>query len=194
METHPPKLIEAIVERLVPPACREHVLGDLSERYKSAGQYIADALAIIPLVIASRVRRTFDIQLFLAQAAALYISYAGASLVLGPGYLYDDSKLVPLAIVIGVALSVLVLCEAYSQPGPDARAFLFIWFSQLVIGNLKSEWTLPILVNVDRKPRQFADVVRRAQALSNCPAKSGRIGGRREDVARRAAPEIGNGP
>jgi hypothetical protein len=157
METHPSKLIEAleaIVERLLPPACREHVLGDLRERYKSEGQYLLDALAIIPLVIASQVRRTFDIQLFLAQAAALYISYAGASLIFGPGYLYDHSKLLPVAIVIGMALFVLVLCEAYEgpnrqsqrRPGPDLTAFLFIWFSQALIGNLKSEWILPVLL------------------------------------------------
>jgi hypothetical protein len=70
METHPPKLIEAIVERLVPPACREHVLGDLSERYESPGQYMMDAVRTIPLVIASQVRRTSKIGVVVAEACA----------------------------------------------------------------------------------------------------------------------------
>jgi hypothetical protein len=44
MEAGPPKVIEAVVRTLVPPASREHVLGDLRERYVSPGRYVIDAL------------------------------------------------------------------------------------------------------------------------------------------------------
>jgi hypothetical protein len=33
VEACPPKVIERVVQLLMPPASREHVLGDLSERY-----------------------------------------------------------------------------------------------------------------------------------------------------------------
>jgi hypothetical protein len=46
----PSKTAEAIVAVFVPPACREEVLGDLHERYSSAGQYGLDALRTIPLI------------------------------------------------------------------------------------------------------------------------------------------------
>lgn len=58
METRPPAVIERIVRVLVPPVAREHVMGDLSERYVSPSQYLADAFRTVPFVIASRVRRT----------------------------------------------------------------------------------------------------------------------------------------
>jgi len=44
METRPHALAEAAVRALVPPASREHVLGDLQERFTSTRQYVFDAL------------------------------------------------------------------------------------------------------------------------------------------------------
>ena len=58
METRPPEVIERIVRVLVPPVSREHVIGDLSERYVSPRQYLVDALRTVPFVIASRIRQT----------------------------------------------------------------------------------------------------------------------------------------
>jgi hypothetical protein len=58
MEIRPPEVIAKIVRALVPPASREHVLGDLHERYESPRRYLMDALQTLPFVIASRVRRT----------------------------------------------------------------------------------------------------------------------------------------
>jgi len=58
VEARPPALIEAAVRLLVPPAAREHVLGDLSERYVSPPQYLADAVRTIPFVLKSQIRRT----------------------------------------------------------------------------------------------------------------------------------------
>src|ERR1041384_7011861 len=58
METRPPALIEKLVRALIPPASREHVVGDLNERYVSPRQYLLDALRALPYLIASRLRRT----------------------------------------------------------------------------------------------------------------------------------------
>ncbi|HEY2383196.1 MAG TPA: hypothetical protein VGK48_18635 [Terriglobia bacterium] len=123
METHPPKLIEALVERLVPPACRENVMGDWDEKYTSPAGYILRVVSDLPFVVASQIRRTFHAALFFSQAAALYIAFAGSSLLV-PRYLYDDSRLLPLTIVIGAVLFALVCRDAYAnrEEHPDDRA------------------------------------------------------------------------
>lgn len=62
-QTHfrPPAVMERIVRLFIPPASREHVMGDLAERHRSPRQYLADALRTVPFVIASCVRRTCDV-------------------------------------------------------------------------------------------------------------------------------------
>lgn len=122
METHPPKLIEAIVEKAVPPACRENVMGDWDETYTSTPDYLLRVVSDLPFVVASQIRRTFNVALFFSQAAVLYIAFAGSSLAGGRRYLYDHSVL-PLAIVIGVVLFALVCRDAYinREELPDYR-------------------------------------------------------------------------
>ena len=75
MNPGPSKAAEAIVAVFLPPACREEVLGDLHERYRSPRQYGLEALRTVPLVILSRIRRTADPQVILMQAFALYVSF-----------------------------------------------------------------------------------------------------------------------
>jgi hypothetical protein len=58
MKIRPPEMIAWLVRTLVPSASREHVVGDLNERYASPGQYLLDALRALPYLIASRLRRT----------------------------------------------------------------------------------------------------------------------------------------
>lgn len=58
MTLRPPAVIESVVGLLVPPLAREHVLGDLAERYTSPGQYMLDALLTVPAVVISQIRRT----------------------------------------------------------------------------------------------------------------------------------------
>src|SRR5262245_36072085 len=74
METRPPALAERVVRALVPPASREHVLGDLDERYESPRQYVRDALATLPFVIGSRIRRTTHPIGFLFTVAFLWFA------------------------------------------------------------------------------------------------------------------------
>jgi len=152
METHPPELIEAIVEKLIPPACREHVLGDLCERFESRSQYVLDALRTVPFVIASQVRRTFDIAVFLSEASALYIGFAAASLAGGPGFLYDHSAFLPIALVMAVVLIVFTLRDAYADRNDrsEQRAAFDVWLalalayaSQGSMRLLHPQWLLP---------------------------------------------------
>jgi len=116
MQCAPPKLMEAVVGLLLPPACREHVLGDLHERYTSPRQYVADALRVVPLVIASRIRRTTDPDVFLMEALGLYVAFSGAAFLLDRGFLLGQSGLLRLAIPAAVVLAVSTLAAAYADP------------------------------------------------------------------------------
>jgi hypothetical protein len=57
MPYHPSRRLESVFAALLPPACREHVLGDLSECAETRGQYIGVFLAILPKVVVSAMRR-----------------------------------------------------------------------------------------------------------------------------------------
>ena len=58
MPHHPSRRLECVLSALLPPACREHVLGDLSECAETRGQYIGVFIAILPKVVWSATRRT----------------------------------------------------------------------------------------------------------------------------------------
>jgi hypothetical protein len=117
MDSGPSKAAEAIVAVLIPPACREEVLGDLYERYRSPGQYALDASRTIPLVILSRIRRTADPQVLLMQAFALYASFLGAAWLKDGAFLTEHSGLFRLAIPAGMAMLGLLVEDAYAKPG-----------------------------------------------------------------------------
>jgi len=152
METHPPKLIEDIVGLLVPPAYREHVLGDWHERYTSVSRYLLDVATTLPLIITSHIRRTFSIELFVAELCGLYIAFASGSFIRGPGFLYDERVLLPLALTIGVVVTVLVLRDAYADPRDDSTrktlldaglAITFAYAAQRVFGLWSSRLLMP---------------------------------------------------
>jgi hypothetical protein len=121
MNSVPPKALEALVAIFVPPACREEVLGDLYERYRSPLQYGFEAALTIPLVIVSRVRRTADPQMLLIQASALYASFLGAAWLNGGGLVRDEWWSLRLASPAGMALLGVVLEDVYSRPGWRTR-------------------------------------------------------------------------
>src|SRR3954465_12379079 len=83
----PSRRAEAFVAIFLPEGCREEVLGDLYERYRSPAQYAGDAAATVPLVIASRIRRASDLQLLLIEAAAMYISYLSVAWYIDEAFL-----------------------------------------------------------------------------------------------------------
>ena len=117
MKAAPSKTAEAVLGILLPPACREQVLGDLHERYTGPVRYFGDALSAVPCVIISRIRRTTDPQVLLMEAFALYLSFVGVAWISGQSaFLYEPWGLLRLAIPTAVVLVALVLADAYADP------------------------------------------------------------------------------
>lgn len=154
MEPAPPASAERIVAWLVPPACREEVAGDLHERYRSRGQYIAEAICTIPLVVTSRIRRTTDPQVLLMEAFALYISFLGVAWKLdGSSFLYEQWGYLRLAIPAAIALATLKLEDAYANPGKRSPltpilqstfSFSIVCLSEAALMALDARWALPL--------------------------------------------------
>lgn len=113
----PPKIIEKALSLVIPPACREEILGDLYEGCGSLGQYVCEALRVVPLVILSRIRRIVDSQVLLMQAMALYLSFIGAAWYEGKVFLFEDSGLLKLAIPPACVLFGLIFDDVYAYPG-----------------------------------------------------------------------------
>jgi hypothetical protein len=118
----PPAWMETLAGLLIPPACREHVLGDLQERYKSPAHYLADVLRTAPAVIYSRVRRTTDPRVPFMEAFALYTPFLVAAWWLtGSSFLYEQRGLGRLAIPAAAGLLALRLADAYRRPAQPPR-------------------------------------------------------------------------
>lgn len=116
MRSGPSKAAEAVIAFFTPLACREEVLGDLCERYRSPLRYALEAACTVPAVIVSRIRRTADPQVLLIQAFALYGSYLGASWFSSRTLLGEPWGLLRLAIPAGMAMLGLILEDAYASP------------------------------------------------------------------------------
>jgi hypothetical protein len=109
--------LEGIAAILIPPACREEVLGDLRERNAAQRHYVVDAFRTVPLVITSRIRRIADAHLLLMHAFVLYLSFYCAAWFKAPTLLDEPWALVRLAMPGAVTLLALVLEDAYAKPG-----------------------------------------------------------------------------
>jgi len=116
MESGPPKIIETLLGWLTPPACREEVLGDLRERYQSPARYVAEGLHSVACVMYSRIRRTTDSVVALMEAMSLYTSYVLAALAVDRSVLFDPRGFARPAIPAAIALAVVILADAYSNP------------------------------------------------------------------------------
>ena len=106
----PSKTAEALVALIVPPACREEILGDLYERYQSPARYYWDAIRIVPFMILSRIRRTSDAQIVLMEAISVYAGFLGAALMTKTGI--DTAA---LAIPTVIAVMGARLADAYAK-------------------------------------------------------------------------------
>ena len=126
----PPKILEDLAKILIPPACREEVLGDLYERYKSPRQYLGDLLSTLPFVTLSRIIRTTPIQLLLMDALFVYGSFLAAAWYLAKTLITDAGGLVRLAIPSGLTLLSLLISEAFTPP---LKRWLSDWIVPLVI-------------------------------------------------------------
>jgi len=122
MNIGPSKTIESIVARLIPPARREEVLGDLHERYRGTMAYVLDALRTVPHVVSSQMRRATDWRLLIFEAFTLYVSFLTApAQVGGVSLLFKAETLLPCAIPTIVALIALRFVDAYSPTDRRTR-------------------------------------------------------------------------
>ncbi len=72
----PPPRLERIAERLIPPACAEHVLGDLAESSTSRAAYLRNLISVVPRVVWSQIRRRVTVggMLFHAVITAAFLA------------------------------------------------------------------------------------------------------------------------
>jgi hypothetical protein len=113
METGPRPLIECLVGALIPPPYREHVLGDLCQRYTSDSQYVRDACRTVPYVIWSQIRRTSNPTLLIAVFVLVYLAFASAAFS-ETGFFSKPLALHQLALPAVLALVTIVLRDAYA--------------------------------------------------------------------------------
>ncbi len=157
MRSAPSRFAETIVAVLVPPTCREEVMGDLQERYRSPEQYAWESLSTIPLLILSRIRRTADPQVLVMQAFAVYLSFLGAAELRDRALLIDQWGLLRLAVPAVLIVLGMVLEDAYAKPvkrsplqltrGPVVGLALAL-ASQAIFRNGNRDVALPPLLTV----------------------------------------------
>jgi hypothetical protein len=70
----PPRLLEHVVALALPRAFREHVLGDLNERYLSPLSYLKDAASAVPAAMLGQIRRVTPAPYLLLEFALIYAS------------------------------------------------------------------------------------------------------------------------
>lgn len=152
MSPGPPKPIERLVAILIPPACREHVAGDLRERYTATGPYIAESIVTIPFVVYSRIRRTTDSGVLLLEALALYLALFASAWTFDRPFLYSDYGLLLLSIPAAFTLVALIFIDAYASPGKhsplkpilDAALAIGIGFlGEALLLTVDRDWLLP---------------------------------------------------
>ncbi len=142
LETRPPVLIDAVLRALIPPACREHVVGDLWERYRSPRHFVFDAARTIPFVILSQIRRTSTLAGVVIHLFLLFVS-------LGTG----AGRLWPAVLGLSGAWLAFVLRDAYrrilsisvKQVGVDvALGAVGLIASQAIVAVVSAGLLLPV--------------------------------------------------
>jgi hypothetical protein len=127
------RLMEAIVSLLVPPACREEVVGDLHERYRSPARYLMDAIRTVPFVIVSRIRRTADAPLVLIHGLSFYLSFLITASFLDEAFLQSAWVLVRLAVPPVAVVLGLVVEAAYANSSLPVRGTVIGLFLSFLV-------------------------------------------------------------
>lgn len=138
---------------LIPPACREEVLGDLHERNTTELQYVFDALLTVPQVIVSRIRRTWELYLFTLYAAILYLCFFTTTWRDSPWFLKDGTGFLGLVVPCAAGILAAGLNAAYAPPGREAAmswcgpsfAIAAVFASQAILWVLGSDLVLPLI-------------------------------------------------
>jgi hypothetical protein len=151
MESGPSKVAETIAGYLMPPACREEILGDMRERYQSGWGYFIEAVQVIPFAIYSRICRTTDAVVALMEVAAMYTAFLAVTQWVDPTVISANGGLARLAIPPLVVLAMIMVADAYSTPErPWPLKPLFapvLGFSAAYVEQtIYHEWSLPLSV------------------------------------------------
>jgi len=85
----PPRFLVFLVKLLLPRACREHVLGDLHERYTSPLGYLRDAASVVPAEIIGQIRRATPLYYLPIQALLVYASFFEEARLFGDSSSWD---------------------------------------------------------------------------------------------------------
>src|SRR5438067_6309838 len=73
----PPRFLVAAMHRILPPASREAVLGDLWESCRTPVQFLSQGLAVLPFLIVAQVRRRSSWPVLGLQAFVLFACLRG---------------------------------------------------------------------------------------------------------------------
>jgi hypothetical protein len=121
----PSNALEKIVGWFLPPACREEVLGDLCERYKSPLPYVGEAIRVVPCVIVSRIRRTSDPQELVISAILVYASIIATAWWMDRDFLNSQWGLLKLFIPSVQTLIVEMFAAAWQKAGKSGKHSLW---------------------------------------------------------------------
>ena len=116
MDSGPNKIVEAIVGRLIPPACREEILGDMRQRHQSSVSYLLEGAHTIPCIIYSRICRTTDALVAVAEGFSMLTAFVVAAGWLDPAAIVEQGGLVRFAIPPLIFLVAVILADAYADP------------------------------------------------------------------------------
>jgi hypothetical protein len=114
MPAGPPKALEALAGFIIPSACREEVLGDLRERYRNPGQYLADLMTAAPWIVFSRIRRTTNLQFLVLDASLIYGCFLASAWYRNSAV--EQAGLLRLVIPAGITLLWLLLSDVFVSP------------------------------------------------------------------------------
>jgi hypothetical protein len=113
----PSKLAELIVAFFLPASRREEVLGDLCERYQSAGQYARDAIQTVPCVLFSELFRKGNEPMTPRIALGIFFAFA-IGLVTGnflPSLRTAPARFFPNAIPFLLLLMLWIVLLVFQQ-------------------------------------------------------------------------------
>ena len=116
MDSGPNKIVEAMTGRLIPPACREEVFGDMRQRHRSLSRYLLECAHTIPCVIYSRICRTTDPLVAVAEGFSMLTAFVVAAGWLDPAAVVEQGGLLRLAIPPLIFLAAVILADAYADP------------------------------------------------------------------------------
>ena len=125
----PPRFLVSLVKLLLPRASREHVLGDLHERYASPIGYVRDAASVVPAEIIGQIRKSTPLPYIALEAFLVYASFFAAPRLFGdadgpffpslhpapPGSIWSHASTSQLLCLTAVVMAGLLWRDAHPE-------------------------------------------------------------------------------